>query len=130
LFNGLIERADNDMVKEYDNPDKQLQYEGELAGYLIRYATCGMPLTSEEVKHIHENYEVDIQRWEEFDLWDPFDSSIPDGEHQGEWLKYSPSDHVRFEDMVSFLQMCASPFYNDSLAQVVDCSIIADPSQW
>ena len=128
LMQGLIERSDEDMGKtrdHFDDPGDQERFNGDLAGNLPKYAACGLPLTSEEVRFVHQYYDVAIEVWNDWEYWDLWDDSVPDGEHP-----YKPSTRIDFHDMISFLQLCASPYYNDSGAEVVDCDIIRDSANW
>ncbi len=125
---GLIERSDSEMEKTegfFEDPNQQERFNGDLAGNLVKYAASGMPLTSREVRFIHQHYDQAMEVWNNYEDWDLWADSVPDGRRS-----YRPGTRVAFEDMTAFLQMCASPYYNESLAVPVDCSIIRDASNW
>lgn len=133
LGQGLIERMDSDMEKTegfYEDPDKQENYNAKLAGALVEYAACGLPLTSKEVRLIHQYYEESIEVWNDWEYWDLWSDSIPDGQYYEGHYNYNVLTEVPFQDMAAFLHLCDSPFYNETVAKVVDCNIIRDPSQW
>lgn len=126
LLNGLIQRVEEDMDRTVDTyEDKQEGYNGDLAGQMVKYACCGLPLTSEEVRFIHQYYDMAIEDWNNWEYWDLWDESHGDGEYP-----YKPDSLVDFEDVTSMLQYCASPYKNEAGAEIVDCDIIRDPAQW
>lgn len=128
LLTGLIQRSDTDMGKtetQFENPDDQERFNGDLAGNLVKYAVCGMPLTSREVRFVHRYYDEAIDVWNNWEDWNLWDDAVPDGRRS-----YKPGTRIDFQDMTSFLQLCASPFYNDAVAEVVDCDLIRDASNW
>ena len=128
LLTGLIERTDSEMEKTVDffeDPNEQEYFNGDFAGNLVKYAACGLPLTSCEVRFVHQYYDEAMEVWNGWPDWNLWDGSVPDGRRS-----YKPDTKVDFQDMTSFLQLCASPYYNDAVAEVVDCDIIRDSSNW
>lgn len=144
LLQGYIERTENEMDQTEIEPtsfpapinlswENCKTYNEEMAGELVKAAAIGLPLTSEEVRFIHEQYEKGIQVWNDWEWWDLWDENLPDGEYGRYYVHsydYYPYSYIAFEDMTNFLQYCASPYINRDSATLVDCSIIADPSQW
>jgi hypothetical protein len=55
-------------------------------------------------------------------VWDP---SVADGTYD-----YRPGFRVNIEDMATFLEVCWSPFRNESGVTPVYCDVVADPSRW
>jgi len=128
LLEGLAERSTSEMDKTrgfFEDPRQQEDFNGDLAGNLVKYAACGLPLTSGEVRHVHRYYDEAIGVWDSWQGWDLWDEAVPDGRHP-----YKPDTRVDFQDMTAFLQLCASPYYNDAVAEAVDCDIVRDASNW
>lgn len=130
MLQGLMERADKDYNREFDTPDLTERFKGEHAGYLVRYATCGLPLTSQEVAFIHEQFSSTIDIWMDYEYWDITSDSLSDGEYPPDYGDYYPSSRPDLVNMLSFLQLCYSPFQNENGQQVVDCNIIRDMDNW
>ena len=128
LMEGLAERSTSEMGKTegtFADPGEQENFNGDLAGNLAKYAACGLPLTSREVRHLHRYYDEAAEVWNSWGEWNLWDASVPDGRHA-----YTPGTRVDFQDMTAFLQLCASPFVNDAGAAAVDCEIIRDAANW
>ena len=105
-------------------------YDGKLAGELVKYAAIGLPLTSQEVRFIQEQYQSSIDVWNSFEYWDLWDPSIPDGVIDLGNRDYYPYSDVAFENMTIFLEYCASPYLNQSGVAPVDCDLIQDMENW
>jgi hypothetical protein len=128
LMEGLANRSlagYNRINDVFDNEDQREGYKGHLAGSLVKYAACGLPLLAREVRFIHEMYDQAIEVWNSYEHWDLWDDSVGDGARS-----YKPGTRVPYQDMTAFLQLCASPYQNDAGTNVVDCEIIRDASNW
>jgi len=128
LMVGLANRslADYNRINDpFDNEDQWEDYKGKLAGSMVKYAACGLPLLAREVRFIHETYDQAIEVWNAYEHWDLWADNVQDGPRP-----YKPGTRVAFQDMTAFLQLCASPYANDTGTKVVDCEIIRDPSSW
>ncbi len=106
-------------------------WESDVASYSLAAATAGLPLTSQEARHIMEQYSLAVDHYETWSNWDLWDPAVPDGE-----VPYKPSRNgelgtvVRPTELTYLIEYCYSPFRNEAGAQLVDCDIIADPEQW
>jgi pterin-4a-carbinolamine dehydratase len=128
LMGGLASRVDTYM----HNPDISLKKEpgfpGELAHYLVRAASSGLPLTSAEVRLVHERFGAMADAFSAWQYWDAWDASVPDGVlpygpwNQGHW--------VSIENAAFILEYCFSPFRNGAGASLADCDVVADPAKW
>lgn len=129
LVNGLIERLDDEMEltdNGFEDSDLQEKYNGRLAVDLLRYAATGIPLTSDEVRFIHEQFSKSIESMNAWPYWNMWDPTIPDGVYDA----IPDTKHLDFVDFASFIQMCDSPFYNETGQPIVDCNIILHPELW
>lgn len=127
LMQGLITRLENEMQKvqeDYHGTDQE-SYERTLAGTMVGYATCGVPLTSEEIRFVQGYYEASAEDWNNWPYFDLWDESHGDGTYS-----YRPGGDIRFENMTAFMQLCASPYYNDNDRPIVDCDIVLNPERW
>jgi len=128
LMEGLANRslADYNRLNDvFDSEDQRESYVGHLAGSLVKYAACGLPLLAREVRFIHETYDQAMEVWNDYEHWDLWDDSVGDGRRS-----YKPGTRIPYQDMTAFLQLCASPYDNETGNNVVDCEIIRDASNW
>ncbi|MBD3392813.1 MAG: hypothetical protein GF418_11980 [Chitinivibrionales bacterium] len=120
LTRGLAMRAENVSLidgKHYDQDSRQWEADG--AVLLLQAATCGLPLTSREVRLIHRMYgeALDtLEAWPWYDVWDP---AVPDGTYP-----YRPEPIIATEDLGFFLEYCFSPFVNTMGPECVDCELL------
>lgn len=130
LLDGLIQRAE-DTVNDKDGYSDHFEWYSERASFLLAAATCGLPLTAREARIIQEEYALSVDfylPWPNWDLWDP---ALPDGTYEtlpprGDETKRN----IRIAEMAYFLEYCYSPWRNPAGAEVVDCAIVMDPTQW
>jgi hypothetical protein len=125
LLNGLVERAEREREIPENVDVDQARWDADLAVFLLQASSCGMPLTSEEVRLIHREYSNAIDQMDTFELWDPWSDSVADGSYA-----YVPWSHVEMEGIAFALEHCFSPFRNQTGARVVDCEVVLDPSRW
>ncbi|MGC8927915.1 MAG: hypothetical protein ACP5QK_08315 [Myxococcota bacterium] len=125
---GIIDRIDTYMaMKDTDFKDRP-EFPGDMAAYLFKAASQGVPLKNSEVRLIHTQYSKSIDDYLKWQYWDLWDSSIPDGQYP-----YSPSSEngkVNIEDMFYVFEYCFSPFKSKNGPRVVDCDIVKDRSRW
>jgi len=125
---GLVERIDTYMsMKDTDFKDEPA-FPGDMAAYLFKAASQGIPLKNSEARLIHNQYSKSIDDYLEWQYWDLWDSSIPDGQYP-----YQPSSlngRVNIEDMFYVFEYCFSPFKSANGARIVDCDIVRDKSKW
>jgi hypothetical protein len=124
LVKGLVWRNDRDIDDEYPPTNKD-EWDRDLAVFLVQSAAAGVPLTSREVRLVHQVYGEAAAAMLAYDAWDPWSPSVADGTRG-----YRPRGHVDVEDMAFFLQLCWSPFRNPASASVIDCDVVANPSRW
>jgi len=106
-------------------------WNSDVAAYLLVAASSGLPLTSQEARHVMEQYTLSVDHYEPWTLWDLWDVSVPDGTYDYKPSRNgSPETAVRLPAMSYLLEYCYSPFKNDTTAPLVDCAIILDPTLW
>ena len=137
LLSGLALRADK-MVLGEGNRKGYVEWDSDVASFLLAAATGGLPLTAHETRLITEEYSHAVDHyapWPHWDMWQP-------SEVEGDEIDYLPSRNiydsnhavidavVRPTELAYFLEYCHSPFRNPSGSPLVDCSIIEDPIRW
>lgn len=141
LLAGLFERADRWMnPDEEELKDEHPEWDADVATHLLASATVGLPLKSSEARHIVKWYSASADHYAAWDKWDPWDSSLPDGdfEYKPDRNGYAvPGDpesgavtYIRPTEIPYLLEYCFSPYRNPNGAELVDCDVIADPSRW
>ena len=130
LIEGLADRADIDQNPEKRHPqaEKQNSWEGDLAVFLLQSSSVGLPLTSREVRLIHQYYSKAVDNFSTWTYWDLWDSSIPDGTYD-----YRPSggdSYVDISELAMAVEYCFSPFKNPAGKIPVDCEIVKDRTKW
>ncbi len=128
LTEGIIERIDTYLsLADTDFRDIK-SFKSDMAAYLFKAASQGVPLKNSEARLIHDQYSKaidDLIKWEYWDLWDP---SIPDGQYPYE--PESETTQMSMENMFFVFEYCFSPFKSKSGARFVDCDIVKDKSRW
>lgn len=137
LLDGLSER----MEIEKSMPESKMQtskdnWMRDVALYLVQSHSFGFPITNEEARLIHTYYLRAVDEFLNWKYWDPWDSSVP----EGELGSYRPPscrtvDGVercwfRVEDMAQIFENCWSPLVNPESSKLFDCDIVKDPSKW
>ncbi len=125
LLLGMVERADREKSIPLDVDVDQARWDADLAVFLLQASSCGLPLTSEEARLIHQEYGKAVEVMEAFELWDPWSDSVADGTYL-----YVPWAQVEAEAIAFILEHCFSPFRNKAGARVVDCQVVMDPQRW
>ncbi|HOC99235.1 MAG TPA: hypothetical protein PKH54_04765 [Myxococcota bacterium] len=147
LMAGLAKRMDSVLHPTDDEPGPKncTDYEIEGAQMLAMTAPIGMPLTNEEVHHIHKIWDRSIASYESWPRWDMWAETVPDGTY-----KYHGGDNSsrpKARDFVNedgkterleldiqaipmLLEYCNSPLLNPSGAVLLDCDIVRDPARW
>jgi len=130
LLEGLTDRSN--YIFDNSRQEEHRGYDADTASYLLAAASAGLPLTNREAQHIVDEYSLAVDHyldWPNWDLWAP---SVPEGP-----VDLRPSDVmseekavVRSTEMAYFIEYCYSPFRNEAGADVVDCDVILDPTQW
>ena len=132
LLEGLVTRNEDAVTNMEERQLVNTDYKSDLASFLLASAATGYPLTDEEARLIVEEYSTSVDfhaAWPNWDLWDP---SLPDGEYtlRPPQTISTEKKAIRNEEMGYLLEYCYSPFRNPAGAQVVDCEVILDPTQW
>ncbi len=137
LMDGLDQRIQLDEALAPDKYQTSVSnWWRDLSVYLVQADAYGLPLRSDEVRKIHQYYGASIDRMSAWPYWDPWASTVPDGELGS----YRPADCTGsgdtldcwfgVEDLAMVFHTCFSPFRNSSGASWVDCSVVRDPLQW
>ena len=130
LLMGLVERIDDYMTDE-EKRMEHAEWDADLAAYLLASAASGLPLTAAEARLVQLRYDLSVDHFLNYELWDLWDASVPDGEHS-----YIPSRdegderHVRLPAMVYLIEYCYSPWKNPAGVEMVDCAVVLDPTRW
>jgi len=140
LMKGLEVRVNKLM---YDEPYRtsigayeRLEYNSDMAAFLVAAGAAGLPLTSDEARLIHDLYSKSVDHYSAWPNWDLWDASVADGRQD-----YKPtrdvledgvhvSTVVRPEEFTFLMEYCYSPFKNESGVKLVDCDVVLDPSRW
>lgn len=132
MVNGLVGRAER-----YANPSSgepgftDRRWPADQAVFLLQAAASGLPLTSAEVRSIHQAYDEALTtygRWERWDLWS---SAVPDGTYlPGDYLLDDLGRLISGEQLAAAALYCFSPFKNPAGRAPVDCDIVGDRSRW
>lgn len=95
----------------------------DLFDMIAHGAAAGVPLTSREVRFVHERIEEALVSYANPDLAEMiavFEASTPDGEYG-----YEPyGDGINFVGLASLLGTCASPCVNPTSQPVLDCELV------
>ena len=130
LLEGLVERVDA-MVSDQKGPAENQEWNPDMASYLLAAGASGLPLTAREARIVQEQYAASVDHYEGWAYWDLWDESVPDGEYD-----YLPPREgqdgmfVRPEEMAFLMEYCGSAWKNPSSVDLVDCSVVLDPSRW
>jgi len=130
LLDGLVERVDI-MVADEEERIEHIEWDADMASFLLAAAASGLPLTSAEARIIQERYSMSVDHYLQWEYWDLYSDDVPDGEYE-----YKPNrdaaetKHVRPPEMAYLLHYCYSPWRNPDGAEVVDCAVIGDTSRW
>lgn len=95
----------------------------DLLDMIAHGAATGVPLTSREVRFVHERIEEALASYANPDLAPMiavFDASTPDGEYGFE--PYGAG--INFVGLASLLGTCASPCVNPASQPVLDCALV------
>jgi hypothetical protein len=101
------------------------RWNADAAVYLVKAASCGLPLKADEVRLIHLEFNKALLRMSKWKPWNLWADSLPDGEY-----KPRPSGLIGPEDVGVFFEYCFSPFRNPASAQCVDCDLLKDRKNW
>jgi hypothetical protein len=107
-------------------------WQRDIALLLLKGATLGLPLTSEEARLVQQFHAQAVDIYELFPNWDLWDPSVPDGTYdfrKGFHPAHTP-EAIKIEDMVFILEYCWSPFKNPASARFVDCDTVNTVSTW
>jgi len=130
LLEGLVERVDIMTADEEERVD-HLEWDSDMASFLLAAAASGLPLTSVEARIIHERYSMSVDFYSAWEYWDMYSPTIPDGTYE-----YRPTrddvdtKHNRPEELAYLIHYCYSPWRNPAGVDIVDCEVVADPSRW
>lgn len=133
LLHGMIKRLEG-----YRDPAgneagmKDPNWGRDISLMLLKSASLGMPLTSDEVRQVHQYHDGAVEAYASFPNWDLWDPSVPDGAYSfrdGFQPKRIP-EAVEIEAVAFLLEYCWSPFRNPAGRPIVDCEVVRDPSRW
>ncbi len=128
LSQGIIERIDTYLSQSDTEFKDEKSFKGDMAAYLFKAASQGIPLTNDEVRLIHRQYSLAIDDYLKWQYWDLWDANIPDGQYP--YNPYSENGQVSIEDMFFVFEYCFSFFRAQNGAKIVDCEIVKDRSKW
>lgn len=135
LLDGLVERVEI-MKRDETTRLKNLDWDADVAAFLLAAGASGLPLTEAEAATIRSEYLNTAATYEAWPLWDLWDASVPDGQQPSEpprSLAPGPGGEparlaVQYPEIPYLLEYCGSPWRSG--ADVVDCDIVLDPSRW
>ena len=137
LMDGLAERIAEDwgMAATQDKYSES-DYTRNIALLLANSSIFGFPLTSDEVRLIHEYYGRTVDKITAWPYWDPWAETVPDGDLGA----YRPPDcegagetqqcWTRVEDVSGIWEYCWSPLINPAGVPWVNCEIVRNPGSW
>ncbi len=130
---GLDERFTRDMANDLSkvntSPDGWLR---DLISNKLQAAGAGYPMTSEEVRLLHNYLTRSTEAFSNWPTWNLWDKSVADGEH--EWLPpdYEKDDEgariyrIGSEALALIMEYCWSPFKNPDGVQPVNCEMLSN----
>jgi hypothetical protein len=135
LLTGLGARMDELRVRD-DAISADPRYRGDVAQLLVLDAAYGLPLTSEEARHVMEEYTLAANHYETFDRWDLWSDALADGEY--DYFPARESDardgttrtHIRISEILNLFEYCASPVRATGGAPFINCELFIDPAEW
>lgn len=130
LLEGMTIRAD-EMVHDEQGPEQHAEWLADTAAFLLTAAAAGLPLTDEEARLIMEQYSLSVDHFQAWAYWNPWDPAVPNGSFEYRPSRWGgPAAAVNDDEMVFILEYCYSPFRNPASVALVDCEVVADPTQW
>ncbi|MCB1155078.1 hypothetical protein KDL45_15585, partial [bacterium] len=131
LLEGLAARMD----KLMDHPlaDSYVEWYPDVAALLVIAAANGLPLTNREAALVVRHYTEAAAYLADFDYWDLWDASVPDGEYvyipdryvydgEGNAIDY----FVRITEITHLYEYCYSPLKDPAGAKFVDCDTLLE----
>ncbi len=103
-------------------------FPADMAAYLFKASSQGIPLKNSEARLIHREYSRAIDDYLQWKYWDLWDESIPDGQY--EYEPRATNGKVNMEDMFFVFEYCFSPYRAKNGAKYINCDIVNDPSRW
>ncbi len=141
LNEGLAFRFDQ-LMHNSDMPNTDdIQYSSDLAGLLLSAATHGYPLTAEEAQHIMEWYGASSDWYRQWPHWDPW-TSLNENEsftdykapRNGPYMNPEGTEietaYMSLVEMPYIFEYCHSPLKHPDSVPFIDCTIVADKTQW
>ncbi|MDD4353949.1 MAG: hypothetical protein PHN56_05845 [Candidatus Nanoarchaeia archaeon] len=112
LLNGLVGRADWLMNSSFHKKARSnLNWMPDLAVFLVKAASCGMPLKKIQKEIIYSEFSKAIDHYSDFRRWNLWDDSVPDGSY-GSSGGYIPNSKglVNPIDLGVLLEYAHSPY--------------------
>jgi len=128
LTSGIAERIDTYMAMKETDFASEPSFSADMAAYLFKASSQGIPLKNSEARLVHSEYNRAIENYLQWKYWDLWDEDIPDGQYE-----YEPrlkNDMLNMEDMFFVFEYCFSPYRAKNGASFVNCDIVKDPSKW
>lgn len=117
---GMAMRAD-DLLSEVDKRSFYSKWDADVAAFLVLAAAWGLPLTGDEVRHIHQRYAGSFAWYAGHPEWDLWDAAVADGEYTPVPRRFGETVHVHTEELAFFFEYCRSPFRNPAGEPLVEC---------
>ncbi len=135
LLIGMGQRARRDINDEEKRAAESAEWDGDLSSYLLAAAAAGMPLTDHEARVIRDVYTYSADYYAEYPYWDPWNAEGLEGKFDYKPERCVNTDDgricaVRITEILHLLEYCYSPLRNEAGANLVDCSVVVDPSRW
>jgi hypothetical protein len=125
LLNGLILRADRYADPASGEPGlEDNRWDADRARFLLQAGAAGLPLTSQEARHVQVQISAAIRAYQDFANWNLWDA--PDGTYppRGGFLPDDQGRLVRPEELGLAALYCGSPFRNQTGVAPVDCAAL------
>jgi hypothetical protein len=121
LLSGLAERIESDLPQATQATPPANVNPTDVAALLLHAANTGVPLTSKEVRWVHQRLHAAFTSYRAPSLastYRVFDPATPDGTYSYD----PPGEGLFFSDLGVLLGSCASPWRNPAGRPLLDCA--------
>lgn len=128
MIKGLTKRADK-LIKNHSKSANNPRWNSDLAVFLLKAASAGMPLNHEKSRIIKDEFSKAIDVYKNFHRWNLWNKSVPDGIYGSNGGYIPKSDGlVRPIDLGLFFEYAYSPYKAGDI--IINPEIISNKKKW